>query len=148
MTIENSELIALADSYARCNANHHVESLYGSGGSYATDCEQQRYLARAKLLDAIEAQAQRIAELEEWQQLARTDFANADSKISALQADAERWGFISRHWKTVNYRLKKRPNVLSGFTLTVSMDVNSNSAAALGQEIDSLLAARTTKENT
>lgn len=53
--MHTEDLIALADTYARCNANYHVENLYGTSGSYTEDCARQQQQARQALLDALEA---------------------------------------------------------------------------------------------
>lgn len=63
-------------------------------------------------------------------------------RLSEVEKDAARWGFIRKKWKTVNLRFKKRPNVLAGFTLTVSMENNHSDAYYLEKEIASGLMER------
>jgi len=57
------------------------------------------------------------------------------------QKDAARWAYIRKHWKTVNFRFNKRPNTLSGFTLTISDKVNNDDAYLLEKEIDDAIEA-------
>lgn len=55
--------------------------------------------------------------------------------------DAARWAYIRKHWKTINFRFNKRPNTLSGFTLTISDKVNNDDAYLLEKEIDDAIEA-------
>lgn len=64
------------------------------------------------------------------------------TRLVEVEKDAARWRFIRKTWKTVNFRFKKRPNVLAGFTLTVSMENNHSDAYYLEKEIDDAMGAK------
>lgn len=57
------ELIELADEYARCNANHHVEDMYGTSKGYTAECKSFSDEARARLLQAIESLSAEVGRL-------------------------------------------------------------------------------------
>lgn len=85
MTTE--DLMKLADTYARCNANYHVENLYGTSGSYTEDCARQQQQARQALLDALEALGREVAELKAYNQTRTDELAASVAQCAALRAE-------------------------------------------------------------
>ncbi len=85
-----------------------------------------------------------FAELEQDYSAKCNELEIVHAEIEALRADAGRWCFIRKHWKNIRFTFQMEPNVIKGFTLTVSTKVNNSNAVYIEREIDAAIAAKET----
>lgn len=90
-----------------------------------------------------------IAEQLAWRDAELRRLHAENEALKAANRDAERYQFIRKHWKTVNFKFQKEPNIISGFTMTVSTKANNAESVYIDSEIDlAIKAAHSTKEQT